>query len=53
MDMKMPKGHSILAHSRSSTSEVFSLFIIKGILFEYRENKAAQIPCPFIFLKIL
>jgi len=33
--MIITKGHSSLAHSRSSTSEGFSLFIIKYILFEY------------------
>ena len=45
--MIITKGHSILAHSRSSTSEEFSLFIIKYILSEYRENKTAQILYPF------
>jgi len=33
--MIITKGHSILSHSRSSTSEEFSLFIIKYILSEY------------------
>ena len=45
--MITPKGHSIFAHSRSSTSEEFSLFIIRYMLSEYRENKTAQMLCRF------
>lgn len=45
--MPMLKGYSIFAHSWSSTSEVFALLITNYMQFEYRANKAAQIPYPF------
>jgi hypothetical protein len=37
--MTILKGHSIFAHSRSSTSEEFSLFIIKYILLSIGKIK--------------
>jgi len=49
--MLITKGHSILTHSRSSTSEAFSLIIMKYTLSEYRENKTVQMLCPFSTLE--
>lgn len=45
--MMIPKRHSMLAHSRSLTSEEFALIIIRFRLPEYRANKAARKLCPF------
>jgi hypothetical protein len=44
-------GHSIFAHSRSSTSEGFCLFVIDYSLFEYLQNKPAHLLCPVNVLK--
>ncbi len=38
----MSKGHIIFAHSRSSTSEEFSLFIIKYILLNIGKIKPLE-----------
>jgi hypothetical protein len=52
--MLVMTGHSIFAHSQSSTSEGFCLIIIKIIkylLSEYLQNKSAQILCPVVIIR--